>query len=322
MQFVTFSYQPKSCVRGDVLPWRDAWDVYLIKPAFRLHPEGCVNHSFTSVVYIDYHPISDPPPPQHRTTWVYLHRLLQPYSARSTPHSESTLRTPRTLSLSRSSWKSASFPLAAMTLGSRIRTDRWWWDVRGKRSHLRIVRVCIVLSSPNGFMYALWYAIELMRYHWISVITDPNGQFLFGIRNKLIAIHKTFIGEDAHGNEIFRIKKKLSFGSHLVATFHNPATNSPTTLVLKGDFWGGSADISIEGGPVVGQISRKLFNAREFWGDKQTVRPFPSLIIICMRGQWLIGHCRLVLFDSSPRRGPCAHGSGLYMLRWGEEWGK
>ncbi|KIR67423.1 hypothetical protein I314_01839 [Cryptococcus bacillisporus CA1873] len=103
-----------------------------------------------------------------------------------------------------------------------------------------------------------------------KVITDPNGQFLFAIRNKLIAIHKTFVGEDAHENEIFRIKKKLSFGSHMVATFHNPATNSPTTLVLKGDFWGGSADITIEDGPVVAQISRKLFNAREFWGDKQT----------------------------------------------------
>lgn len=110
------------------------------------------------------------------------------------------------------------------------------------------------------------------------MITDPNGQFLFAIRNKLIAIHKTFIGEDAHENEIFRIKKKLSFGSHMVATFHNPAANSPTTLVLKGDFWGGSADITIEDGPVVAQISRKLFNAREFWGDKQTVRFLSPLI--------------------------------------------
>ncbi|OXB38688.1 hypothetical protein J007_01498 [Cryptococcus neoformans] len=103
-----------------------------------------------------------------------------------------------------------------------------------------------------------------------KVITDPNGQFLFAIRNKLLSIHKVYVGEDEHGNEIFRIKKKLSFSSHLVATFHNPATNLPTTLVLKGDFWGGSADVSIEGGPVVAQISRKLFNMREFWGDKQT----------------------------------------------------
>lgn len=115
------------------------------------------------------------------------------------------------------------------------------------------------------------------------MITNPNGQFLFAIRNKLLSIHKVYVGEDEHGNEIFRIKKKLSFSSHLVATFHNPATNLPTTLVLKGDFWGGSADVSIEGGPVVAQISRKLFNAREFWGDKQTVRPFPFPIIICTR---------------------------------------
>jgi uncharacterized protein YxjI len=46
--------------------------------------------------------------------------------------------------------------------------------------------------------------LELM-----AVITDPNGRVLFHIRNKLIAIHKTFVGEDDGGNEIFRIKKRM-----------------------------------------------------------------------------------------------------------------
>ncbi|WVN85487.1 uncharacterized protein L203_100633 [Cryptococcus depauperatus CBS 7841] len=103
-----------------------------------------------------------------------------------------------------------------------------------------------------------------------KTITDPRGQFLFGLRNKLMSIHKTFIGEDQAENEIFRIRKKLSLGSHIVATFTNVSTNTETTLVLKGDFWGGSADISVDGGPIVAQITRKLFNARELFRDKQT----------------------------------------------------
>lgn len=61
-------------------------------------------------------------------------------------------------------------------------------------------------------------------------------------------------------------------GSKIVATFTDHSTGKEINLYLRGDFWGGSADISIEdGGPVVAQIERDLFKAREFFGDKQTV---------------------------------------------------
>jgi len=43
----------------------------------------------------------------------------------------------------------------------------------------------------------------------MAVITDPNGRVLFHIRNKMIAIRKTYVGEDDNGNEIFRIKKSI-----------------------------------------------------------------------------------------------------------------
>lgn len=53
--------------------------------------------------------------------------------------------------------------------------------------------------------------------------------------------------------------------------FNNYATKSPSKLTLKGDMWGGNADIIAENGQVVAQIHRDLFNKREFFADKQTV---------------------------------------------------
>ena len=42
------------------------------------------------------------------------------------------------------------------------------------------------------------------------VITDTQGRVLFHLKNKLMAIHKTYIAEDDSGNEIFRVTKKMS----------------------------------------------------------------------------------------------------------------
>ncbi|KAK8865575.1 hypothetical protein IAR55_000719 [Kwoniella newhampshirensis] len=103
-----------------------------------------------------------------------------------------------------------------------------------------------------------------------KVITDANGRILYGLRNKMLSIHKTFIGENEQEQEIFRIKKKLGLGSRMEATFINHSTHAETTLELRGDFWGGSADIHVVNGPIVAQISRQLFNARELFTDKQT----------------------------------------------------
>ncbi|ORY32262.1 tubby C-terminal-like domain-containing protein [Naematelia encephala] len=102
-----------------------------------------------------------------------------------------------------------------------------------------------------------------------KVITDNNGNLLFHLRNKMIAIHKTFIAEDEQERELFRVKKRLAIGTKMEATFVNQSTGQPVTLELRGDMWGGSADLSMGGMPVA-QISRKLFNARELFVDKQT----------------------------------------------------
>jgi uncharacterized protein YxjI len=56
----------------------------------------------------------------------------------------------------------------------------------------------------------------------------------------------------------------------MLATFMNHSTNQEVTIELRGDMWGGSADLSLEGRPVA-QISRQLFNMREAFLDQQTV---------------------------------------------------
>ncbi|WWD05355.1 hypothetical protein V865_003428 [Kwoniella europaea PYCC6329] len=125
------------------------------------------------------------------------------------------------------------------------------------------------VKDTNGFTVVKCHG-QAISFRDRKVINDPNGNFLFGLRNKLLSIHKTFIGETQDERELFRIKKRMSFGSKMEATFTNPATNQPITLLLKGDFWGGSADISVENGPVVAQISRQVFNMREVFTDQQT----------------------------------------------------
>lgn len=108
------------------------------------------------------------------------------------------------------------------------------------------------------------------------MITDANGQVLFIIRNKLIAIHKTFVGEDANENEIFRITKKMAIGTKMQAKFKDHMTGRDTVIELRGDFWGGSGDLKVENGPVVAQISRQVMNMREVFTDNQTVSLYGS----------------------------------------------
>jgi hypothetical protein len=60
------------------------------------------------------------------------------------------------------------------------------------------------------------------------------------------------------------------------ATFVNHSTGQPTTIDLRGDFWGGSGDLTVEGGPTVAQITRQLMNMRQVFTDNQTVRDHPT----------------------------------------------
>ncbi|KAM0751765.1 DUF567-domain-containing protein [Meredithblackwellia eburnea MCA 4105] len=99
---------------------------------------------------------------------------------------------------------------------------------------------------------------------------DSTGRPLFSLRNKTFSMHHTMIGEDATGKEIFTTKKHFGVGTKMTLTFNNTAHDGqPMELELRGDFWGGSADIAINGRPAA-QISRDLMNMREIFRDKQT----------------------------------------------------
>jgi uncharacterized protein YxjI len=55
------------------------------------------------------------------------------------------------------------------------------------------------------------------------------------------------------------------------ASFISHSTNQEVTIQLRGDLWGGSADLAMGDRPVA-QISRQIFNMREVFHDKQSVR--------------------------------------------------
>jgi hypothetical protein len=71
-------------------------------------------------------------------------------------------------------------------------------------------------------------------------------------------------------------------GTKMQATFRNHSTGQEVTLELRGDMWGGSADISMGGVPVA-QITRQLFNMREVFADKQTVSRCGGRVGPCLR---------------------------------------
>jgi hypothetical protein len=65
------------------------------------------------------------------------------------------------------------------------------------------------------------------------------------------------------------------------ATFRNHSTGQETIIDLNGDFWGGAADLSIQGGPVIAQITRDAFSAREIFSNSQQV------CLLDLTGKWL-----------------------------------
>jgi len=62
------------------------------------------------------------------------------------------------------------------------------------------------------------------------------------------------------------------------ATFKNHGTGQEMAIDLNGDFWGGSADLSVQGGPVIAQITRQVFGAREMFSDSNSVRLLHCLL--------------------------------------------
>jgi uncharacterized protein YxjI len=140
--------------------------------------------------------------------------------------------------------------------------------VKARHSHLGVGKVCHPTIS-----------------HLTLVITDPNGQLLFQLTNKMFSFQPTYEAEDANGQPLFMVRKRFGCMSHpsslvgilmivstkMEATFRNHSTGQETIIDLNGDFWGGAADLSIQGGPVIAQITRDAFSAREIFSNSQQV---------------------------------------------------
>ncbi|WVF71013.1 hypothetical protein IAT40_005809 [Kwoniella sp. CBS 6097] len=90
-----------------------------------------------------------------------------------------------------------------------------------------------------------------------KVIADPNGVPLITIKNKPHIINKSFTGEDPDGKEVLKVKKKFALGNAAEAVYLNTPTKSKATVDLKGDFWVGAADLIVQGGPIIAQLSRQ-----------------------------------------------------------------
>ena len=112
---------------------------------------------------------------------------------------------------------------------------------------------------------------KYITIHGSKKFSDMAENEIFTLQNKLLSIHKSFHAESPNNAHDFDIKGKFKLmGSKSVVTFKNASDGKDVELEVNGDWIDRSAEITWEGKPVA-TISRKFFNAREFFGDKQTV---------------------------------------------------
>ncbi|KAI9732955.1 MAG: hypothetical protein M1818_007388 [Claussenomyces sp. TS43310] len=103
-----------------------------------------------------------------------------------------------------------------------------------------------------------------------KTFTDVAGHPLFDLRTRPFHLHKTFEAKGAGGQLLFTVKAKFSIGSTKVScTFVNTSDGQPVELLVKGDFFHRKATITMNDIPVA-EIGRDHFNARQFFGGKQS----------------------------------------------------
>lgn len=100
--------------------------------------------------------------------------------------------------------------------------------------------------------------------------TDTSGNELFTVKNKMIAISKSFHGKSPSGHD-FEIRGHIKLmGSRSTVDFKNASDGSNIELEVKGDWIDRKAEITYKGQPVA-LLRRKFFNARELFTSKDTV---------------------------------------------------
>ncbi|TID26591.1 hypothetical protein E2P81_ATG01063 [Venturia nashicola] len=103
-----------------------------------------------------------------------------------------------------------------------------------------------------------------------KAFTDIQGNKLFDLKNKHLALFKSFKAVGPGGNVLFEVKGHFSvLSSKSTVEFTNAADGRSVELEVKGDWFDRSATISCGGQPVA-SIGRSFFNVREIFADKQT----------------------------------------------------
>ncbi|CAK4033717.1 Hypothetical predicted protein [Lecanosticta acicola] len=110
---------------------------------------------------------------------------------------------------------------------------------------------------------------KVMSLHGKKQFTDMQGNELFTVKKKTLALFKTFEGESPNGHN-FTVKGHFSLGSSKSTIhFKNASDGQQIEMNIKGDWFDRKADITLNDKPVA-HIARKFFNVREMFGDKQT----------------------------------------------------
>jgi uncharacterized protein YxjI len=111
---------------------------------------------------------------------------------------------------------------------------------------------------------------KVFSVHGTKAFTDMQGNELFTLKKKIPAIQRSFKCESPQGYS-FEVKGHFHLGgSKSSVHFRNAADGQEVELAMKGDWIGRSASITMAGRPVA-EVARKMFNAREIVGNKQTV---------------------------------------------------
>lgn len=121
-----------------------------------------------------------------------------------------------------------------------------------------------------------------------KIFCDQQGNELFHIQKKHLAIHSTYYAEDpsSPGRMLFEVKSKFSIGSSKAYVNFTDVSGVEHSLLMKGNWFDTKSDIVDEKtGAVVASINRKLFNAAEIFGGQQTyvlsVAPGVDMALMC-----------------------------------------
>jgi len=110
---------------------------------------------------------------------------------------------------------------------------------------------------------------KVLSLHDKKKFTDITGKDIFELKNKTLALFKSFVATSPEGHG-FEVKGHFSIGkSHSTCEFKNFADGQKVELEIHGDWFDRSARIEFGGRPVA-HISRSFFNVREIFGDKQS----------------------------------------------------